>query len=80
MGAIDEHKELITEEYKNIKRELDIERGNFKSQVKLAKKEKRSEKTIEQREKAVSIKDQVLAGQSVSSMLLAAKVLVASCG
>ena len=56
MGAIDEHKDQITREYKSVKRELDIEQGNFRSQVKLAKKERRSEKTIEQRLKAVRIK------------------------
>lgn len=55
MAAIDEHKDTITGEYKNVKRELDIERGNMRSEVKLARKEKRSKKHIEQLEKAVSL-------------------------
>ena len=55
MAAIDEHKDSITSEYKNLKRELDIERGNMRSEVKLARKERRSKKHVEQLEKAVSM-------------------------
>lgn len=55
LAAIDEHKDIITVEYKNLKRELDIERGNMRSEVKLSRKERRSKKHIEQLEKAVSV-------------------------
>lgn len=54
MAAIEEHKTVITEEYKTLKRSLDLDRGNKRSQVKLARKNKRSKKHVEQLEKAVS--------------------------
>lgn len=53
MTAINRHKDDITEEYKKLKREVDLERGNMRSEVKLAKKERRSRRHIAQLEKSV---------------------------
>jgi len=55
MAAIEEHKVLITSEYKSLRRELDIEKGNLGSQIKLAKKENRSSKHIDQLAKMVCL-------------------------
>lgn len=53
MAAIEEHKETITAEYKNVKRDVDIERGTIRSEVRLARKERRSKRHVEQLEKQV---------------------------